>query len=159
MSVVRIGLIGGVIGIVLLLVGVFSFIADQQSRRMPLDVEPFPGAEVWGYGDTRSNQRTLFYRAPGVDPVTVASYYQQRMGSFYGDNAEHCVRNPSVGDNPIPPNEPNAIPYEYRCMFDRSGMGTSQYTLVKIYPGLASNDPDYNSVGSAVIVYEQVWQG
>jgi hypothetical protein len=160
MSAVRIGIIMGIIGIVLLGAGVFSFYADVQSRRAPLDVALFPQAQQWGFTDGGTGRRTTYFRAPGVDPVAIAAFYQAEMQRFYGtaSDAERCIRNPSVGDNPVPADIPNAIPFEYRCMFDRSGMGASQYTLIRIYPGLANANPELDAAGAAVVVVEQVWQ-
>ncbi len=157
-SLIKIGLLAGLVGIVLVIAGFSAFYFDQQSRRSPLNIELFPGATDWGSSRVSSNYRNLFYRVPGVDPAIVADYYQQQMAAFNGSSAERCVRTPPTGENPIIAGFPNAIPYQYVCLFDRSGIGASQYTRVVIYPGVYNADPNMNAENSTVIQYEQTWQ-
>ena len=154
LSVVRIGLIAGIIGVVIVAAGVASFLIDQQSRKSPYEVQPYPGAEYWGVRDVQAVSRDMFYRTP-ADPESVVNYYQQKMNEHYGDNVEHCVRVDSVVRAS---SAENAVPFQVRCMFDRSGFGLTQYTLVLIYPGLPDPDPYFNADGMTVIKYEQQWQ-
>ncbi len=156
LSIVRIGVIAGIIGIVVIALGIASFFFDQRSRNAPLDIAVYPNAEAWGQRDVRATSRRLFYRVAEVSPQQVADYYQQRLNEYSGGQ-ERCVRLPESGENPINPNNPFSIPYQYRCMFDRSGFQATQYTRVVIYPGTANPDPFLNSEGYTVIEYEQVW--
>lgn len=158
LSIVRLGLIAGVIGLLLVGVGFATFYADQSSRRGPFEPPLYPGAEAWGTGNVTATSRELFYRVPDVGAETVAGFYQQKMAEHYGNNQEHCVRMPPSGQAPTSASVPNFIPFQYTCVFDNSGLNSSQYTRVLIYPGTASEDPFMNSVGQTVILYEQHWQ-
>lgn len=158
LSIFRIGLIVGLIGLLAIGIGVLAFSADQASRQVPLDVAAFPGAEPWGQADVRNASRKLLFRVPGGDPQTVVNYYQQKMNEFYGNSEFNCVRNPASGDAPSSPGVANPIPYQFICLFDRSSLNSSQFTRVVIYPGQPNTDPFLNAEGYAVIIYEQVWQ-
>jgi hypothetical protein len=158
LSIFRIGLIVGLIGILAIGGGVLAFFADQASRQVPLDITTYPGAEAWGQSDVSSASRKLLFRVAQVEPEQVAEYYQQRMNEFYGDSDFRCVRNPATGSIRPQPGVPNPIPYQFACMFDRSGFSTTQYTRVIIYPGQPNSDPFYDAEGYTVIVYEQLWQ-
>ncbi|HLU12089.1 MAG TPA: hypothetical protein VK003_20605 [Oceanobacillus sp.] len=157
-SIVRLGLLAGLIGVLLVGAGIAAFYADQSSRRVPFEPPLYPGAEPWGTGTVQSNMRELFYRVPDVPAEEVAQFYQQKMVEHYGNNQEHCVRMPPAGEAPTSPNVPNFIPFQYTCVFDNSGFNTSQYTRVLIYPGSYHEDPFMNSQGQTVILYEQHWQ-
>jgi hypothetical protein len=155
-SIIRIGLIAGALGILLVAAGIISVYLDQTSKRSPLDVTLFPGALEWGMSDIRPTSRNVFYRVAD-SPENVANYYQQKMIDHYGNNDQGCVRLPASGVNPGSENNPNVAPYVFRCMFDNSGMGT-QYTQVEIYPGQANPDPFLNAAGMTIIQYKQQWQ-
>jgi hypothetical protein len=159
-SVVRTGLYVGVLGLILILLGVLAFFADQSSRRTPFEIPPFPGAEVYGTPLQQSQfQRSVFYLVENATPEQVAVYYEERMRQHYGDSVESCVRIPPTGENPVPPGSSNVVPYQYRCLFDNSGFRVSQSTLVLIYPGYFNPDPYFNTLGKTVIEYQQSWQG
>lgn len=153
-SVVRIGLIAGIVGIVIVAAGVASFFIDQSSRKSPYEIQPYPGAQYWGMRDVQATSRDVFYRVAD-DAESVVSYYQQKMNEHYGDSVENCVRVDSLVRTS---NAENVVPFQVRCMFDRSAFGSTQYTLVLIYPGLPDPDPFYNAEGMTVIKYEQQWQ-
>ncbi|MFQ3565629.1 MAG: hypothetical protein SNJ59_01405 [Aggregatilineales bacterium] len=157
-SVVRIGIIAGVVGLLLIFVGLVSFFVDQASRRGPFEVAVHPEAEEWGIGNVTPTSRSVFYRVPDRRPEEVAAFYQQRMNEHYGDGVENCVRIPPSGELIVRPDVPNAIPYQFICMFDRSGFNATQFTRVIIYPGIYDPDPFFNAQGMTVIEYEQVWQ-
>jgi hypothetical protein len=156
LSIVRIGVIAGIIGIVVIGVGIASFFFDQRSRNAPLEVALYPNAETWGERDVRPTSRRVFYRVPEVAPQQVADYYQQKLSEHSG-NQDRCVRLPEAGENPIDPSNPFSIPYQFVCLFDRSSFQATQYTRVVIYPGTANPDPFLDSEGYTVIEYEQVW--
>jgi hypothetical protein len=157
-SIVRIGLFAGLIGLLLAAFGVVAFLSDQASRRGPFDIEPYPDAVAWGTGNSSPTSRELFYKVEGVPPEQVVRYYEQKLREHTGDNQEHCVRNPPTGEAPTSPNVPAFIPYQYTCLFDNAGFRATQYTRVLIYPGSPNEDPFLNSEGSTVILYEQHWQ-
>ncbi|MDZ4763700.1 MAG: hypothetical protein SGI73_04050 [Chloroflexota bacterium] len=158
LSIFRIGLIIGLIGIVAIGGGVVAFFADQASRQVPLDIAVYPGAEPWGQADVRGSSRKLLFRVAQIDPEQVTQYYEQKMGEFYGNDEFNCVRNPASGVARAERGVTNPIPFQFACMFDRSGFNTTQFTRVIVYPGQPNADPTLNAEGSTVIVYEQIWQ-
>ena len=155
-SVIRIGLIAGLIGIVLIGAGVLAFFADQASRQTPFNVDIFPGAETWGERYVTDTSRNVFYKVPNNTVEEVAAFYQQKLHDHAGSTQENCVRIPPSGAYAI--TDSNSIPYQYVCMFDRSGFRTTQFTRVLVYPGAYNSDPYLNTEGMAVIKYEQQWQ-
>jgi len=156
-SIFRLALVAGGIGLGLILIGVLIFLSDQASRRAPFNVPTYPSAVEWGMRDVRPTSRTMLYRERDASPEEVAAFYQQQMERHYGDGEESCVRIPASGNNPINPNDPLSIPYQFRCLFDNSGFQTTQLTQVLIYPGTFDPDPDMNSEGMTVIEYQQRW--
>lgn len=158
-SVVRVGLIAGGVGLLLIILGIASFYGEQASHRAPFDIDPFPGAEVWGFGqdNTAAGYQERFFKTPAT-PEEVMAYYQQKMVEHYGAGQEHCIRNPPTGSAPMLPDNPSSIPFQFTCLFDNSGIGTTQYTRILIYPGTPHEDPFRDSQGETVILYEQHWQ-
>ncbi|MDX2136511.1 MAG: hypothetical protein SF123_00325 [Chloroflexota bacterium] len=150
-------LIVGVVGLVLIVGGAISFFADQSSRRSPLEIEVYPGASYRGLVEQTSSSQTMYFLVPGVMPEQVAEFYQQEMREHYGDTGENCVRIPEIGQFPPEELQPDYAPYFYRCMFDRSGFNTSQWTLVTIMPGLPNENPANDTSGMVVLQHEQVW--
>lgn len=160
-SIFRIGLIGGIIGLVVIVVGITAFFTDQNSRRAPLNIDPPPGAQPWGAPRVIApTARTVFFRIDNTDPTTVLPYYQQKMAEHYGGTGEQqCIRIPPVGEAPMSNDPLNpTLPYQFICMFDNSGMGSTQTTRVVIYPGVFNADPFFDATGATVIEYEQEWQ-
>ncbi len=157
-SVIRIGVIAGIVGILLIAAAAVTYLTDQASKQSPLDIEPYPNAQFWGDGDARVTSRSTFYRSPD-SPEAVAAYYQQKLEQFYGNRDQSCVRLPATGENPGSATDPNIVRYQFICLFDTSGFRTTQYTRVVISPGQPNPDPFYDAAGMAVIKYEQQWQG
>ena len=157
-SIVRLGLIAGLVGVLLVGFGIVAFTSEQATHRTPFAPPLYPGAEAWGTGNVGESSRELFYKVSNATPDEVARFYQQKMIEHYGNNQEHCVRNPPEGEAPTSPNVPNFIPFQYICMFDNSGFRTTQYTRVLIYPGSSSEEAFLDSEGQTVILYEQHWQ-
>lgn len=156
--VIRIGLLAGGIGVLMVVVGVLIFLSDQQARRSPFTPAVYPGLSEWGMNDVQSNSRTVFYRGADIAPDAVAEFYNQQLRNHYGDAEEQCVRVPATGEYPVNPNNPFAIPYQFKCMFDNSGFNATQYTQVVIYPGYTNNpDPAVNLPGGTIVEYQQFW--
>ncbi len=156
LSIIRIGVIAGVLGLVLVAAGVISILTDQASKRSPLEVQPYPGAVYWGSSDERTTSRNVFYRIEDT-PESVVAYYQQKMIEHYGNSDQNCVRLPATGSTPGSDTDPNIAPYIFRCMFDNSGFNTSQYTQVEIYPGKANPDPFFDAAGLTIVKYAEQW--
>ncbi len=158
LSIVRLGLLAGLVGLILVLLGVAAFLSDQASRRGPLEIPPYPNASAWGQGVNSSTQRELFYTVADATPEQVVRYYEQLLQQRTGDMQEHCIRTPATGNAPTSPNVPAFIPYQFTCLFDNSGFRATQYTRVLIYPGSFNENQYLNSEGQTVILYEQRWQ-
>jgi len=156
-SVIRVGLFAGLVGVLLVVGGVITVLSDQQSRRSPLEIAPYPNAQMWGTSDVQETSRNVFYRSAD-SPEAVAAYYQQKLNEHYGNHDQTCVRLPATGNAPGSDTNPNISPYIFRCMFDNSGFNTSQYTKVEIYPGEPNPDPFYNAEGLTIVKYEEQWQ-
>lgn len=157
-SVVRIALIIGILGVVIILGwSVWFFGFDQASRRQPFEVQVYPGAEYWGENEVLTGSRNLFYRTQDL-PEAVANFYQDKLNEHYGNRQEICVRIPPEGVMPGSENDATQLPYQFTCVFDRSGFNATQYTQVIIHPGRFNSDPFLNAEGTTVIKYEQIWQ-
>ena len=147
-----------VIGGVLIGGGVLSFLADRASRQVPLEIEPYPGAEMWGYGNQNATSREVYYKIRDGSPDDVAEYYQDRLNQHTKGTEELCVRLPAIGEFPASDLGPGMPPYQFRCLFDNSGFQATQYTQVTVSPGLYNTDPEYNTEGLTIVQYIQVWQ-
>jgi len=147
-----------VIGAILVGGGILSFLADQASHQTPLEIDPYPGAEMWGYGDQNRASRVVYYKIRDASPEDVADYYQDRLNQHTNGTQEQCVRLPDIGEYPASDLGPGVPPYQFRCLFDNSGFQATQYTQVIVSPGLYNTDPEYNTEGLTIVRYEQVWQ-
>ena len=164
MSIIRMGTIVVIIGILAIVLGAGAFFVDQASYKTPLDISPYPSAIPWGSPQIIApTQRNIFFQIPGVDPAEVASYYQEKLDEHYGQSVnttdrERCVRVPAEGvfEDSLTSNE--IVPYQFVCVFGRFGFNSSQQTTVTIQPGLPNDDPAKNTEGMAVVQYEQSWQ-
>jgi len=154
-SVIRVGTIAAILGILVILGGVAFFFIDRASHQRPFEIDPYPGATIWFTKTLSSNARQVVYRVQGASPDDVAAYYQQKLSQIEGSNTDPCIRFPSVGNYEAYNKDKKAgVPYRYSCMFDRSGFQISQFTRVNIEPGIEAN----NSAGMVVIENEQYWQ-
>lgn len=154
----RLGIIGGIVGILVILIGFgVYFLIDQGTRRSPLDIALYAGAQAAGQTNIDPYSRSLVYRVPGATADQVAEYYNQRLREF-SNGEDSCVRLPDegnfegyqVGDN-------TTVPYQYVCLFDRSFFNMSQWTRVTIQPGVFNEDANLNTEGMAVVEYYQQW--
>lgn len=156
LSIFRVAIVGALVGAALIIAGIVSLNNDQNSRRYPLVVDPYPGATLWGelINDSPTNVR-YFMLAPDINPEQVAAYYQQKLSEFAP--GERCVRTPAQGELPVNPSLSNSVPYRYDCIFDRSGRSATQYTRVTIFPEMPDMDPSPDD-NNTIINYQQVWQ-
>jgi len=167
-SMLRLGTLGALIGIAVILIGVVSYFIDRASHQVPLDIPPYPGAQrVPGEIIRASNIRSIYYLISDATADQVAAYYQQQLDQHYGNNSsdqnrEKCDRFPADFDPGIDSptdyfpeynaGDPDVPPYRYICLFDRSGFYITQFTRVTIEPGIKDN------LGKVVIEYEQNWE-
>lgn len=152
-SLIRVGTIAAIIGILVVAGGVVSFFLDRASHQVPLEVAPYPGATTWGQRDHSPTSRTVYYQVPGIAPEEVVDYYQRKLDEMFGNNQEKCERFPTDGNFPEYDDGVKGIaPYQFSCMFDRSGFQITQYTRINIQPGVDANQ------GTTIVAHEQFWQ-
>lgn len=162
-SLIRMGSLIAFAGVLVLLVALLSFFADQRTRRSPLNIPPPEGAVDYGIETKSNREQHQYYRMP-VDTLSVddvVAHYNRRLAEFSSSGAsatdETCVRQPGVGDFLGYQRGNNTVPFQYKCMFDNSSFGTFQFTEVTIQPGIFSADPALNTEGQVIIQYEQQW--
>jgi hypothetical protein len=153
-NIFRLGLILSGIGIVALVVGIIVLVTDQASYRAPLEIAPYPDAIFRGIQPESPVAQTQRYEIPGVEPETVAEYYQQQLDSHYGqdentsiDERVRCIR--FEYESPE-----SQVPFQYTCVFDRATFNASHYTEVIIQPGIE----EQNTAGSTVVAHRQRWE-
>ncbi len=168
-SMLRLGILGALIGVIVIVLGVASYFIDRASHQVPLDISPYPQAQrVQGEIARASNIRSIYYLISDATADQVAAYYQQQLDQFYGNSAgdqnrEKCNRFPTDFDPGVDSpadyfpeynaGNPDVPPYRYICLFDRSGFFITQFTQVTIEPGIQSRDTQ----GKVVVEYEQHW--
>jgi hypothetical protein len=157
-SIFRVGVIAALLGVLLMGGGFGALFLDNGSYRQPLDIAPYPNAEQCGINTRSNTAREVFYCVDGVEPVTIADYYTQKLAEHNGNGDEACLRNPFEGSFPDS-DRPGVVPYEFKCAFNRSGIGGGfQATVITIQPGVFNEDPARNTLGQTVVRYEQRWE-
>jgi hypothetical protein len=157
LSIIRVGMIAAIIGVLFIIGAVVFFFIDRGSHQVPLEIEPFPGAADSGVVARSGASQTEFFQVTTASPEDVVAYYQGKMDSFYGAGTERelreCKRFPSSGEQlAFRRGDPGVIPYQYTCLFDRSGFFLSQFTTVIIQPGIDENE------GITIVAHEQTWE-
>jgi hypothetical protein len=155
LNVVRMGTIAAILGVLVVGAGVASFFLDQASRQSPLEIAPFPGAAPAGQREISPTARRQQFRVTGASADDVARYYENQLDQFTSNSGENCVRIPREGQLE---RSVSIVPFQFVCMFDRSGFQATQYTKVTIQPGIPNDDPALNTEGMVIIDYEQHWQ-
>ncbi len=158
-SIIRVGAIAAIIGILIIVGGVVSFFVERASHQVPLEIEVYPGAALWGQRTHSNTSRTVYYQVTNASAEAVKDFYQQQMDRFYPSDVESelrtCKRNPLDGNFPeFNRGDAGVAPYQWSCMFDRSGFQITQSTRVNIQPGVPAN----NTAGMTIIEYQQIWQ-
>lgn len=160
-STFRVSLLLAAVGIVFVLIGYLAFTLDQDSRRAPYEIALPNGATLFGVRPISRTAQQVYYTVPGDDADSIAQYYQERLNEFSGGGAdgERCIRFPAIGNYPDYRPGTMQIPYQWKCMFDRSNFNATQYTEVTIHPGVPNpENPSRSTEGQTVIIYEQRWQ-
>jgi hypothetical protein len=163
MSIARISIIAVVIGAVILIGGFAIYTIEQQSYRSPLVIDPPDGSSRLQQQDLGANTRRTFY-VNDQPTEEVAAYYDRIMAEYYDTDPqdlmrERCRRIPdgtAISPEYAPGN--GVVPYEYRCMFDRSTFNLDQFTEVIIQPGIRDDSRSLDFEGRTIIQYEQYWQ-
>lgn len=156
-SLFRVGTLVAIVGVVLVAGGIAAFLLDQNSYRVPLDVDPYPGAESWGNVRESGATRRLVFLVSDVSPEEVAAYYDQKLLAFDGGE-QGCERIPAVGEVEGAATDRTVVPYWYKCLFQRTGLRSSQQTTVTVQPGVFNADPAMNTEGKTVVEHSQRWQ-
>jgi hypothetical protein len=154
-SVIRVGMLIGVIGVTVFLILGISFYMDQASRHRPYYIPPPEGAVEYGSIPMGSAQQHVFYRIPmaQMSIEEVVAHYTERLQALEGTDEVECERFPSAGNfsNYVPGTE--TVPYEFKCLFNRSGFNTVQTTEVLVQPGVEVTDTE----SLVLIRYDQRW--
>ena len=158
-SIFRVGIIVGILGIILIAGGFGALFLDNNSFRQPLEIAPYPDSQQCGVNNNGSaSGRSVYYCVAGVDALVVAQYYTQKLVEINGNADEACIRNPFEGEFPNA-DQAGVVPYEFKCAFNRSGIGGGfQSTVVTIQPGIFNQDAALNTEGKTVVLYEQRWE-
>jgi hypothetical protein len=164
-SVVRIGLLAGGLGLLAIIIGIIFWNLEHHARKSPFNVAPYPNMVEVRRVDHTPYQRTILYQAVG-DADQIATYYQAQLDNHLNQRTDDpmrnnthilCVRVPVAGNfSDYAPNN-GKVPFYHRCGFDNSFYGSHQSTMIEIQPGVmdVANDVDYT--GTVWIIYEQRW--
>jgi hypothetical protein len=156
-SVVRVGTVVAVLGVLVVVGAGVTFLLDQQARRQPLEVESPSSATQVGSQNVGLTERRVQYTVP-VGEMTieqVVDHYNDRLETFGGEQL--CERSPREGVYADFEPGTGRVPFQWQCLFDDSGFNATQYTLVRIQPGVFREDSAINTEGMVVIQHEQVW--
>ncbi|MEO8610322.1 MAG: hypothetical protein ABI690_20670 [Chloroflexota bacterium] len=156
-SVIRVGTLAAIIGVLFIVGAIAFFFIDRASHQVPLEIDPFPGASVGGKVPHSKTSQTEYFQIPNTSAEDVVAYYQDKMDSFYGSGTEkelrECKRFPAAGEQlEYQQGKPGITPYQYTCLFDRSGFFVSQTTTVIIQPGIDKNK------GTTIVAHDQTWE-
>ena len=94
-SVFRVGLVVGVLGILGIALGFLSLQLEIASRQQPFFVPVFPGATELDKGASPTRPRSgqaVRYIVTGVTPDEVAAFYQAELDKHLGQNASSINR-------------------------------------------------------------------
>ncbi len=157
LSIIRVGTIAAIVGVLFIVGAIIFFFIDRSSHQVPLEIDPYPGATTGGQVTRSTTSRTEYFQIPNATAEDVVAYYQGKMDSFYGSGTEkeirECKRFPSFGEQlEYQRGDPGVAPYQYTCLFDRSGFFVSQSTTVIIQPGIEENK------GMTIVAHDQFWE-
>lgn len=164
-SVFRVGLIIGILGILGIGLGFLSFQLEITRRQQPFNVPLFPGAVELDRGASPTRPRSgqlVRYIVSGVTAEEVAGFYQVELDKHLRQdgstlNRQLCVRTPPVGNYETYREGNGTLPYKYDCIFDNTFLDNVQMTKVQIHPGVRDDMNNVNFEGSVIILYDQTW--
>lgn len=164
MSIFRISLIAVIIGVVLLGGALVAVLVEQQSYRAPLVIDaPAEAARMGELPQGTSGTRSTVFYETTLPIEDVLAHYERLMAEFYDTNPndplrERCRRTPAgtaVYSNFAVGN--GTVPFEFKCLFERSGINVTQETMVIFQPGVRNDADGTNNEGKTMIYHEQVW--
>lgn len=164
-SVFRVGLIVGILGLLGVGLGFLSFQLEIAERQQPFNVPLYPGATELDRGASPTRPRSgqlVRYIVTGVTAEDVAAFYQAELDKHLGqvgstENRQVCVRTPTFGNYETYREGDGTIPYKYDCTFDNTFLDNVQITKIQIHPGVRDDLNGFNLEGSIVILYDQTW--
>ncbi|MDX2077971.1 MAG: hypothetical protein SFZ02_16195 [bacterium] len=163
-SVFRVGIVFGILGIIGIGIGFLSFQLEVSNRQQPFNVALYPNATELDRGSNpeRRTGQTIRYLVSGVTPEDVVAFYQAELDKHLGQNGSTqgralCVRTPTVGNYETYVEGTGNLPYHYDCLFDNTFLDNIQYTKVRIHPGVRNDAENVNFEGNVVIIYGQAW--
>ncbi len=158
-SIFRVGLTVGILGIFFIVGGLVIFQFEQQTYRQPLEIVPPVSAQRLAAERITDTAQRVYYQSSQT-PEEIVEHYMGLLRDFYPDEEYvGCQRTPPLPD--IFPNyQPGngVVPYHFTCVFDRSTFGADQITTVIIHPGVRNDATGENYEGTTRIEYEQFWQ-
>ncbi len=156
LSIIRVGTLAAIVGVLFIIGAIVFFFIDRGSHQVPLEIESFPGAANSGVITRSSTSQTEYFQITTASPEDVVAYYQGKMDGFYDAGTEkelrECKRFPASGNQfEFERGDPGIVPYQYTCLFDRSGFFLTQSTAIVIQPGIDKNE------GITIVAHEQIW--
>lgn len=164
-SVFRVGLVVGILGLLGVGLGFLSLQLEVASRQQPFNVAIFPGATELDRGASPTRPRAgqlVRYIVTGATTEDVAAFYQAELDKHLGQNGstqgrQLCVRTPNAGNYETYREGNGTLPYKYDCIFDNTFLDNVQVTKIQIHPGVRDDINNYNFEGSIIILYDQTW--
>lgn len=164
-SVIRIGVLAGVLGFLAIIIGIVFWNLEHHARKSPFHVAPYPSLTEVRRVEHTPYHRTILYQING-NADQVANYYQAQLDQHLnqdpndpvrGNQHTLCVRVPASGE--FSDYEPGngKVPFYHRCDFDNSFYGSHQTTMIEIQPGVLDPVNDIDYTGMVWVIYEQRW--
>ena len=155
-SIVKVSLLVIICGALFIVGAGVALEVQRQTLRQPLFPDLPEGAQQWGVIEAyRPGAQNVYYTVPGEDVEGIVAHYRSIAAARGND--EKCVRTPAVGNFPDYQPGNGFVPYTYSCLMANSSFDADQSTEVTVQPGVFNEDPNLNSDGSVVIVYQQTW--
>ncbi|GEM_PF-550444 len=165
-SVFRVGVIFGILGIFTLGFGFLSLQLEIAYRSQPFNVPLYANATELSREQSplRTTGQLVYYMVTGALPEDIAEFYQQELDKHLGQSSssssqdrQECVRAPFEGNFDTYIEGNGTIPYYYDCIFDNTFLDNTQVTKVRIHPGVRNDTTGLNLENSVVIIYDQSW--
>ena len=164
-SVVRIGVLAGILGIIAIGVGFAFWQLEHHARKSAFNVPLYPNLIEIRRVDHSPYHRRILYQTSG-DADQVAAYYQAQLDDHLAQDMNDpvrgnthilCVRVPVSGNFTDYTPDNGTVPFYHRCDFDNSFYGSHQSTMIEIQPGVYDPVDRVDYSGTVWVIYEQRW--
>lgn len=164
-SVFRIGVLAGALGLIAIIIGVVFWNLEHHARKSAFSVALHPNMVEVRRVEHTPYHRTILYQLEG-NADQVATFYQAQLDKHLNQNPTDpmrgnthtlCVRVPSGGEFTDYRPGNGLVPYYHRCDFDNSFYGSHQSTMIEIQPGVIDPENDIDYTGLVWVLYEQRW--